>query len=121
MICCCKLASSPETRNTSLCILMAVTGPFPESLLRRRFLLGVPPELFPVSWLSAPEASLFYTEEADTKRCRLLATSRLLLDAAVPLAVPLLPPPSLASSPSDDQSSLLEILKSSTNLYKRKR
>ena len=103
VICCCKSAPSPETRKTSFCILMA-TGPFPLSLLLLRFLLGVP-ELEPSS----------ASAEADTSKWRLLATSWLLL-APLAVPVPLVPPPSLASSPSDDQSSLLEILESSTNL-----
>ena len=104
VICCCKLASSPETLRTSFCILIAMGPEFPLSLLRLRFLLGVP-ALEEVSLSGA-------ASEAVTNKWRLLATSPLLLAPSVPL----LPPPSLASSPSDDQSSLLEILESSTNL-----
>lgn len=125
VICCCKSGLSPETRNTSFCILIAMGPLLPLSLLRLRFLLGVPA----LEEASLSGTSELFKSEAVTKRWRLLATSWLLLPAApFPItlrcccdccSVPLLPPPSLASSPSDDQSSLLEILESSTNLKMR--
>jgi hypothetical protein len=101
VICCWRSALRPGTRTTSVCIL---TIGLPVRLLspprfRFRGVMG--------SGLESSSSSLRSSRPAEANKCKLLAS--LLAAAALLPTPPLLP---LASSPSDDHSSLVEMVDS---------
>lgn len=95
-ICCVRSVLSPGTRTATSEFILSL-------LVRRRLFFGVPL----TESDSPPQSDSFNPAEA-ANRWRLLVASP-----------PLFAEPPLASSPSDDHSSLVDILKFSTNLQNR--